>query len=148
MTLFSEKLVPAWWLVLALGLFLPATWLIFLPLNWIVGVVAGLVLWGASVGTLWFFSPRVTLTHETFHAGTATIETHWIESMVALHGDEARAARGPGLDARAWLVLVPWVSSLVKITLADETDPTPYWLISSRDADGLVSAWEALQPTT
>ena len=148
MTLFSEKLAPAWWLILALGLFLPATWLIFLPLNWVVGVLAGLVLWGGSVAVLWFFAPRVTLTPATLRAGTATIDTQFIHSVVAFHGDDSRREKGPGLDARAWLVLVPWVAPVVKVTLADESDPTPYWLISCRDADGLVRAWNALPTST
>ena len=50
--------------------------------------------------------------------------------------------RGPSLDARAWLSIRGWVDPVVKVTLADEKDPTPYWLVSTRRPEDLKAARE------
>ena len=44
------------------------------------------------------------------------------------------------LDARAWLLVRGWIPGVARITLDDPTDPTPYWLVSTRDPEGLAAA--------
>ena len=56
---YREKLSPAWWLILAVGLVIPATTLVFLPLSLAVGVVIGVSLWAGSVGLLWWGAPTL-----------------------------------------------------------------------------------------
>jgi hypothetical protein len=51
-----------------------------------------------------------------------------------------RRARGPRLDARAYLCLRGWVAGGVRVTLNDPADPTPYWLVSSTDPTALARA--------
>jgi hypothetical protein len=63
-----------------------------------------------------------------------------ISAVSAFRGEEATLQRGRLLDARAWLLIRGWVSPVVKIELADETDPTPYWIVSTRTPDALVAA--------
>lgn len=141
-TLYREKLSPAWWLVLALFLFVPTSILLFFPLSILVGAITGVVLWLASVGLLWWLSPVVQLTDREFSAGRSRIEHRHIESIQAISNDESRAEKSTRLDARAWLVLRPWIGPAVKLTVADPEDPTPYWLVSTRRPDLLVEAWE------
>ena len=43
-------------------------------------------------------------------------------------------ATGP----RAFLVIRGWVDPVVRVTLDDPNDPTPYWLISTRRPEELV----------
>jgi len=145
---YSEKLSPAWWLVAAIGLVLPASVLIFLPLSLTVGVTVGLVLWWGSVGLLWIASPRITLGPEGFRAGRAFIEPRDIGSVWTARGDDARAEKGTRLDARAWLVMVPWITPVVKIEITDRDDPTPYWLVSTRRPDALRDALLAASEST
>jgi hypothetical protein len=146
MTGYHEKLFPALWLVLALGLFTPASLLIFFPLSPLLGAVVGVALWWGSIAMLWIFSPRIRIDTTNFHAGKAHIDHRFISAMEAFLGEDARDQRGVKLDARAWLVLRPWIGPVVKVTISDSQDPTPYWLVSSRHPDKLISAWR--QATT
>lgn len=143
MTPYREKLGPSWWMVAALFLFVPATSLIFFPLSVALGLVVGVALWLGSVGVLWFFAPTIWIDESELRAGAARIDHNLIGSMEIFTHREATAARGPLLDARAWLVIRPWVDPVVKIMLTDPHDPTPYWLVSSKKPEDLVAAWEA-----
>ena len=148
MTAYSEKLAPAWWLVLATGLLVPATLLVFLPLNWLLGLLVGLGLWWGAIGVLWSFAPSLKIEAGSLHAGKARIELHHISTITVFRADQARHERGPGLDARAWLVIVPWIDPVVKIELSDPEDPTPYWLVSTRHPEQLAAAWRVAGSTT
>lgn len=125
---------------MALGLVVPATVLIFLPLNVFVGVVSGLVLWISSVAVLWVFSPVIVVTEEGLRVGTAYLEREFWGQAQAFRGLEARHERGPGAHGLAWLSLRPWIDPVVKIEVSDPEDPTPYWLISSKNPEALLAA--------
>lgn len=125
---------------MALGLVVPATVLIFLPLNVFVGVVSGLVLWISSVAVLWVFSPVIAVTDEGLRVGTAYLEREFWGQAQAFRGLEARHERGPGAHGLAWLSLRPWIDPVVKIEVSDPEDPTPYWLISSKNPEALLAA--------
>jgi len=139
---YSEKLSPAWWMVVALGLFVPATTLIFLPLSLPLGLGVGLALWLGSTAVLWVFAPRISVDDQYVRAGRAAIEHKFVENVEVFRGVEATQQRGTQLDARAWLVIRGWVDPVVKITISDEQDPTPYWLVSAKNPDAFVAAWE------
>lgn len=134
-------------MVLATGLFLPATTLIFLPLSIPLGVAVGAALWGGSVGLLWALSPTISTDGQTITAGRARIDRKHVSAVESFHREDARAQRGPLLDARAWLVIRPWVDPVIKITLSDPEDPTPYWIVSSRSPEAFMSAWRAGETT-
>jgi len=131
-------------MVAAVFLVVPTTILIFLPLSLLFGVVTGLALWLGMVGILWFSSPTLTLTPEGFQSGSAAVEWSHVEKVEAIAAEDARAEKGVRLDARAWLVLRPWVGPAVKVVLNDPDDPTPYWLISTRRPEAVASAWKKL----
>jgi len=124
----------------ALGLVVPAAVLIFLPLNVFVGVVSGCVLWISSVAVLWVFSPVIVVTEEGLRVGTAYLEREFWGQAQAFRGLEARHERGPGAHGLAWLSLRPWIGPVVKIEVSDPEDPTPYWLISSKNPEALLAA--------
>ena len=50
----------------------------------------------------------------------------------ALDADETSRRSGTEADARAHLVLRPYVRTAVELTLDDPADPVPYWLVSTR----------------
>jgi len=145
---YREKLSPAWWLILAVGLVIPATTLVFLPLSLSVGVVIGVSLWAGSVGLLWWRAPTLIVDDTGFQAGTARLEREFIRSVSFFDGNAARDQRGVFLDARAWLVIRAWVDPVVRIELGDPEDPAPYWLVSSRNPQELVAALRAAGATT
>jgi len=72
--------------------------------------------------------------------GRASIEHAYIASSQALAAEEARQRAGVGADARAHLVLRPYVRTAVEITLDDPDDPVPYWLVSTRRPQQLAEA--------
>ena len=51
-------------------------------------------------------------------------------------GDPAHA--GVDADARAYLLLRPYLKRAVRVEIADPADPAPYWLVSTAHADALV----------
>lgn len=127
-------------MVLAVGLVFPATVLIFLPLSIAVGVAAGSALWVGSLAILWFFSPVITVSSGVLKVGTAQIDLSYIGPVEAFAGEAARHEKGPGASGLAWLSLRPWVDPVVKITVLDSEDPTPYWLVSTRRPEELRTA--------
>ncbi|AWB89324.1 DUF3093 domain-containing protein [Homoserinimonas hongtaonis] len=140
MILFRERLLPSRGLLVALLLLIPATLLVFLPINQTVGVVAAIALYLASCGTLIAISPVVEVTPERITVGRASLPIEFAGAPEAYSGGEATAERGVRLDARAWIVFRGGIASVVKIPVVDEKDPAPYWLISSRRPDQFVSA--------
>lgn len=54
-----------------------------------------------------------------------------------------RLAAGRDANARAYLLLRPYIATGVRITIDDPTDPAPYWLLSSRRATELAAALSA-----
>lgn len=136
---FAERLSPSWWLTLALGLFLPGGFLIFLPLDPFVGLAVGMGLWGGSWLTLAVFSPVVSANSDGFRAGKAAIEWRHVSHIDVVGGPAAREAKGVGLDARAWVVIRPWVKPAIRLHVSDPEDPTPYWLVSTTRPEKLAA---------
>ena len=81
-------------------------------------------------------------------SGAAVIEHRYIAGARALDADQTRRRAGVDADARAHLVLRPYVATAVEITLDDPADPVPYWLVSTRRPDALAAALERLVDTT
>jgi hypothetical protein len=103
MPIYRERLWPAPWVFIATALVIPASLLVFLPISTIAGIICAIVLYGAIVA-----------------------------SAEAFEGAAATAERGTRLDGRAWLLLRGWIPGVVRVELDDPSDPTPYWLVSSR----------------
>jgi Protein of unknown function (DUF3093) len=72
--------------------------------------------------------------------GRARIDHRYIGGATALGAEQTRRRGGTEADARAHLVLRPYVSTAVEITLDDPDDPVPYWLVSSRRPEALAAA--------
>jgi hypothetical protein len=138
MPTYHERLWPAPWLFIATALVIPASLLVFLPINTTAGVVVAAVLYLGCVGLLLLGSPVIEVTGSTLVAGKARLPLSVVAGAVASRGSQASAERGIGLDARAFLVIRGWVDPVVRVTLDDPSDPTPYWLISTRRPEELV----------
>lgn len=142
---FDERLrVPATWWVLAVALGVSVWWVLVLATPLPVAVAAGLGSFAATAAMLWHWgSVRITVAGDQLRAGRAAIPLHLCADATPLDADAARALRGPDADARAYLLLRPYVSRAVRVDLADPKDPTPYWLLSSRRPDDLARAVRA-----
>jgi hypothetical protein len=140
MPIYRERLFPGPWIFVMTALLIPASLLVFLPINPTLGVICAIVLYGAAVLILLVSSPRVEVTDEALLAGRARLPLANIGEATPHSGADATAERGVRLDARAWLVIRGWISPVVKVIVVDETDPTPYWIISTRHPSRLVEA--------
>jgi hypothetical protein len=56
----------------------------------------------------------------------------FVGSAEAVAAADKRRVLGPELDPAAYLVHRPWVGPMVRISIEDPDDPTPYWLFSVR----------------
>ncbi len=140
MTNYREKLLPGPMIFVMSALVIPAALLVFLPINLEVGVVVAAVLYVAVVFLLIVGSPRIEVTETHLIAGRAKLPLANVGETKGFIGAEATQERGPRLDARAWLVIRGWIQPVVRITLDDPHDPTPYWLVSTRHPSDLIAA--------
>ena len=137
---YRERLWPSAWLFVATALVIPASLLVFLPINLAVGVATAVVLYGACVVLLLMSAPVIAVDGGILRAGRAHVPVDIIGETEAFRGEDARQERGPRLDARAWLLIRGWVDPVVRVRIEDPADPVPYWLISTRRPDELPAA--------
>ncbi len=143
MSSYRERLWPSPWLFIATALVIPASLLVFLPINLGVGIATAVILYGGCVVLLLQAAPVVAVEDGRLRAGRAQVPVELIGEAEAFRGEEARQERGPRLDARAWLLIRGWVDPVVRLRIDDAADPVPYWLISTRHPDELLSALES-----
>lgn len=148
MPTFRERLLPPVTVFLAAALLLPATLLVFVPIDVAVGVVVAVLLYVAVVVALVATSPLLVVDDEAFRAGRARLFPSEVGEVEGFRGDAATTQRGPGLDARAWTLFRGWVSPVVRITLTDDSDPAPYWLVSTRRPEELTAALRSFRQRT
>jgi hypothetical protein len=143
MMIYREKLWASAWVFLAMALVIPASLLVFWPINPLTGIVVAIVLYAGCAGILVLASPTLQLSDETFTAGRARLPLRFAGEATAYREPEATLQRGRLLDARAWLLLRGWVTPVVRIDVTDPQDPTPYWLVSTREPERLADAINA-----
>lgn len=143
MTTFREVLRPSWWMYVIAAFMIPTTILVMAPINFLLGVILSIVVYAAIVIPMFVTSPAIVLTETELRVGKAHIDRKFIGAVSAYSGNYAVAARGPELDARAWIYLRGWVNPVVRVDISDPNDPTPYWLFSSRRPEELVAALRA-----
>lgn len=147
-SIYREKLWPAPWLFISTALVIPASLLVFLPINPLAGVVVATVLYLGCVALLILGAPVVEVTSSELVAGKARLPITVIGEVSAHRGDEARQERGPRLDARAWLLIRGWVDPVLRVQLLDDNDPVPYWLLSTRRPETVIAALAEVMPRT
>lgn len=142
---YAERLtVPLrWW---AQGTMLVASlWLA------LVVAVPGAFAWSITVAALGLMvalfvsygGARVAVEGSTFRAGRAHIPLAHLGEVTALDREGVRRQAGVDADARAYLLLRPYLKRGIRVDVVDPADPTPYWLVSCRHPDALASALEA-----
>jgi DUF3093 family protein len=139
---FDERLsVPWWWYLLALGLavLLGAEVHMGYPgvRSWIGYAITIPLCLGAVV---WLGRVRVRVADGELHAGDARLPLRYVGHVDVVPREGKQVALGPELDPAAHLVHRAWIGPVVRIEVTDPDDPTPYWIVSSRDPDALVAA--------
>lgn len=139
---YDERLgVPLRWWALA-TMFLASMLIAFLVATpaWV--AVGGTAVLVALVLALFlgYGAARVSVRDGVLTAGRARISLEHVGEVEALDAARTRLLAGREADARAYLLLRPYLSRAVRIGIDDPADPTPYWLVSSRRPDRLAAA--------
>jgi Protein of unknown function (DUF3093) len=142
---YRERLrVPLrWWLLLVL--FLASLWLamaVSTPLPVTLAATALAVLLGAGL-LLGYGAARIEAEDAGLRAGRARLEWTCCGPAVALDPEATRRLRGVDADPRAFLLLRPYIATAVRVEVADADDPTPYWMLSTRDPEALAEVVNA-----
>lgn len=146
--LFRERLtVPlAWWVLaalfalsvlLAFGFYLGPVW----------GVGSALVTMVVAAAVFAALSIEVSVDATALRVGRAVVERHYIGGCRALDAAAADRRGGVEADARAHLVLRPYITTAVEVVLDDPADPVPYWLVSTRRPARLAAALASVSAT-
>ena len=140
--MYDERLgVPLRWWALA-TMFLASMLLAFLVATpaWV--AVAGTAVLVALVLSLFlaYGAARVSVRDGMLTAGRARISLEHVGEVEALDAAATRLLAGRDADARAYLLLRPYLHRAVRIGIDDPADPTPYWLVSTRRPDRLAAA--------
>jgi hypothetical protein len=149
---YAERLrVPLRWWALATMFWASLFVAVLVATPLAVALAAGVVL---LVAELWLLlgygAARVSVRDGVLSAGRARISVADLGPVQALDRETTRALAGREADARAYLLLRPYLHRSVRVDIADPRDPTPYWLVATRHPDRLVSALaqarESLRP--
>lgn len=107
-----------------------------------------LVLFTALFAWFLFWLSRTTVSVEQDPDGTrwllvddANLPNTVVSRSMVVPGSARQNALGRQLDPAAYLVSRPWVSEHVLIVLDDPEDPTPYWLVSSKNPETVLAAF-------
>jgi hypothetical protein len=138
MEIYREELRPSAWMYFAAMFMIPTTILVCAPMSIWLGIVLAAVIYSGIALAMYFSAPAIVLTPTHLQVGKARIERRFIAASSAFSGSYAVAARGVDLDARAWMMFRGWINPVVRVDLNDPSDPTPYWIFSTRRPEELV----------
>jgi hypothetical protein len=119
-------------LTLPISLFLVA-----LPFSEVASIVLAITSIPVVLVLSWIASPKIELTQEQFMVGNVRIDKSLLGRAEVITSSNTFQERGVLLDSRAFTRFQIGIKELVKIEINDELDPTPYWLLSSRNAEVL-----------
>jgi hypothetical protein len=139
---YDERLgVPLRWWALA-TMFVASMLLAFLVATPLWVAVAGTGVLALALVALFvgYGAARISVTDGVLTAGRARISLDHVGEVRALDADQTHRLAGRDADARAFLLLRPYLRRAVRIAIDDPADPTPYWLVSTRRPDRLAAA--------
>jgi len=139
---YEEHLRPrirAWIGVAAAAAMLAVAY--FVALGPLAAAITFAVIAGFGVWLIWRSTVTLRIDDKVLRVGAARLPLRFAGRVRALDASEAQIVRGPGADAQAFHVLRVGYSPLaVAVEVTDPADPHPYWLISTRHPERVVSA--------
>ncbi|MEV5818534.1 DUF3093 domain-containing protein [Micromonospora haikouensis] len=141
-TTYAERLSLPWWLWLAgpaLGGFLALE--LWLGAGGLRAWLPFVVLLPATVAALWWLGRvRVAVADGELRVDDARLPVRFVADAVPLDAAGRREVLGVGADPLAFVVQRPWIAGAVQVVLDDPDDPTPFWVVSTRDPVRLAAA--------
>ena len=143
---YRERLwVPWWWWLIGLGLAALLATEVNMGIGGLPDWLPYAVLGAAATGVLlWLSRTEVRVTGSgadvELWAGEAHLPASVIARCAAVPRTAKSAALGRQLDPAAYVQHRTWVGPMVLVVLDDPDDPTPYWLVSTRHPERVLSA--------
>lgn len=137
---YRERLAPSLPFFVGICVVGPMVALSFIPVGSTIALVLGVLATIAIVVAAILLSPVISVTGTTLRAGRAHIDARFLGEPVEHLGDDARTARGPGLDGRGWHLIRGGIGGIVVVPNTDPADPVTSWTISTRTPDRLAAA--------
>ena len=92
-----------------------------------------------AVGIVWAMGrARVEIDADEVRVRGAHLPLHYVSGAVALDDRTLRLVVGREGDPAAFVSIRPWIGPGAQLWLDDPDDPTPYWVISTRNPDQVV----------
>ena len=134
----SETLRWPWWFwFLVLGLDFSIVIALWAGLGNISAIIGLLVVVIISFWMYFFTSLHIEVNDNLLRVGRAKIEKKFIGEVTPLDSVEMSHHLRSGINPSAFHAVRFWVKTGVRIQLKDPRDPTPYWLISTHQANKL-----------
>ena len=135
--LYKERVLPTVYFYIASVTLPLSLFIVALPFSEVVSISLALASIPLVLVLSWLGSPLIALKEQTLSIGQASIETKYLGKAEVVSPQEAFLERGVKLDSRAFTKFQIGVKQLVKIEILDKQDPTPYWLIATRNPEVL-----------
>jgi hypothetical protein len=135
--LYKERVLPSIYFYIA-SITLPLSlFLVALPFSELVSIALALLSIPAILLFSWLGSPLISLTEQSLAIGSVAIDLKHVGKAEVIYPASAFAERGVKLDSRAYTRFQIGVKQMVKIQIEDSQDPTPYWLLATRNPEVL-----------
>lgn len=134
---YAERVFPSISFLVA-GLFLPAAlFLVSLPFSLELAFFVAAGSYVSLLAASYLLAPKILLTEDVLQVSRAVISTKHLGSASVVERQDQFSERGQKLSTLAYTRFQIGVKGLVKIEIADESDPTPYWLVATRHPEVL-----------
>jgi len=135
--LYKERVLPSIYFYIA-SITLPISlFLVALPFSELVGISLALLSIPATLLFSWLGSPLICLSEQSLTIGNVAIDLKHVGKAEVINPASAFEERGVKLDSRAYTRFQIGVKQMVKIEIEDSQDPTPYWLVATRNPEVL-----------
>lgn len=101
------------------------------------GLIVGVVASTAAIFGLFRNSPTILIDEINFQVGRARMPLRYVGKVQILDESESRRARSTHAHKDAYFQLRGGVKQTLIVEITDESDPHPYWQISTRNPDEL-----------
>ncbi len=131
--LFKEVIRPPLWLLAFIYfMFLSLVIAVWAALGNFSALITFIALTIALLAIAVMARSEVRVIEDELVIGKAHIGVKFLADVEILNKDAMSLLRTRDADPAAFLAIKFWISTGVKITLKDQRDPTPYWLVSCK----------------
>jgi hypothetical protein len=109
----------------------------------VVGVAATIVI---AIGLV-VNTPLIQIDELNFRVGRARLPLQFVGKIQKLDEKQSRRARSTDANSNAHFQLRGGIKNTVIVEVTDPQDPHPYWQVSTRNPDELISALNATKQT-